>query len=151
MLPNYARQAAGLSLMSGGNMKFDLKTWDENLSKTLCGTSNKATLENFREIGERFYKQRPELPLLAASTLLIPGYVDTYEVENIAKFIAETDSEIPYTLLAFYPAYILNDLPVANRKHAQDCYKSARKHLENVRIGNAHLLSSQDKNSSEKL
>ncbi|MCK4478675.1 radical SAM protein [Candidatus Bathyarchaeota archaeon] len=141
MLPNYAQQAAELSLKSGGNMKFDLKTWNENLNKVLCGTSNKATLENFQKIGKKYYNQRPELPILTASTLLIPGYVDTQEVEGIAKFIAEISPQIPYTLLAFYPAYILNDLPTTSRKHAHNCYITAKKHLNNVRIGNIHLLS----------
>jgi len=141
MLPNYAEQAAEFSLKSGGNMKFDIKTWDENLNKVLCGTSNKATLENFQKIGKKYYNQRPELPLLTASTLLIPDYVDIKEVENIAKFIAEVNPQIPYTLLAFFPAYILNDLPTTNRKNANNCYDIARKYLDNVRIGNIHLLS----------
>ena len=141
MLPDYAKRAAEFSLKSGGNMKFDIKTWNENLNKALCGTSNKATLENFRNIGEKYYGQRPELPVLAASTLLIPGYVDTREVESIAKFIAEINPQIPYTLLAFYPAYVLNDLPTTSRKQAHNCVNIAKKYLENVRIGNIHLLS----------
>ncbi len=122
-------------------MKFDLKAWDENLSKALCGLSNKAVFENFREIGERFHSKRPELPLLTASTLLVPGYIDSQEVGNIAKFIAEINPGIPYTLLAFYPAYILNDLPKTSREHSQSCYNMANRYLENVRIGNMHLLS----------
>jgi len=141
MLPNYAQQAAKLSLESGGNIKFDIKTWNDPLNKALCGTSNKATLENFQKIGEKYYSQRIELPVLTASTLLIPGYVDAREVENIAKFIAEINPQIPYTLLAFYPTYILNDLPTTSRKQAHNCYDIAKKHLKNVRIGNIHLLS----------
>jgi pyruvate formate lyase activating enzyme len=141
MLPNYAQRAAEFSLESGGNMKFDIKAWNENLSKALCGTTNRPALENFRKIGQKYYEQRPEVPVLTASTLLIPGYVDTQEVESISKFIAETDAKIPYTLLAFYPAYILNDLPTTSKEHAHSCYEAAKKHLENVRIGNIHLLS----------
>ncbi len=141
MLPTYAKQAAKLSLESGGNMKFDIKAWDENLNKALCGASNKAVLENFRNVGKIFFHQRSELAVLTASTLLIPGYVDGREVENIAKFIAEIDPEIPYTLLAFCPAYVLNDLPTTSNEHAQHCYEIAKKYLENVRTGNTHLLS----------
>jgi pyruvate formate lyase activating enzyme len=141
MLSNYAKEAARLSLISGGNMKFDIKAWDENLSKALCGTSNKATLQNFRNTGEEFFGQRPKLPLLSASTLLVPGYVDTKEVENIARFIADVNAEIPYTLLAFFPAYIMHDLPTTSREYAHNCYAIAKRHLENVRIGNNHLLS----------
>ncbi len=141
MLLKYAQHAAELSLGSGGNVKFDLKTWSETLNEALCGVSNTATLDNFQKIGEKYYRQRRELPLLTASTLLIPGYVDTQEVENIAKFIAEICPQIPYTLLAFYPTYVLNDLPTTTKKQAHSCYNTAKKHLINVRIGNAHLLS----------
>jgi pyruvate-formate lyase-activating enzyme len=31
------------------------------------------------------------LPILGASTLLVPGYVDEEEVKGIAKFISELD------------------------------------------------------------
>jgi pyruvate formate lyase activating enzyme len=140
--PRYAEQAAELSLESGGNIKCDLKTWDESLNMVLCGTSNRASLESFRKIGETYYGQRPELPVLSASTLLIPGYVDTVEVEKIAEFIADVEPSILYTLLAFYPSYVLDDLPTTSRRQSLDCLKVARKHLDNVRIGNINLLSS---------
>ncbi|MEM2102677.1 MAG: radical SAM protein [Candidatus Bathyarchaeia archaeon] len=141
MNPLLADQAAALALKSGGNIKFDLKTWDENLNKALCGTSNQPTLEMFREIGTKYYDKRPELPVLTASTLLIPGYVDREEVEKIAKFIAEINPEIPYTLLAFYPQYVMNDLPITSRKQANECLETAKHYLTNPRIGNVHLLS----------
>jgi pyruvate formate lyase activating enzyme len=92
-------------------------------------------------IGEKFYGKREELPMLTASTLLVPGYVDAVEVENIAKFISETNPDIPYTLLAFYPCYVMNDLPTTSKKQALECQKAAEKHLKNTRIGNIHLLS----------
>ena len=79
--------------------------------------------------------------LLSASTLLVPGYIDNEEVENIAKFMSEIDQNIPYTLLAFYPCYVMNDLPTTSRKQALECQKAAEKHLKNTRIGNMHLLS----------
>jgi len=81
------------------------------------------------------------VPVLTASTLLIPGYVDNVEVENIARFIAEINPEIPYTLLAFYPQYVMDDLPTTSWRQARKCYEAAKKHLEKVRIGNLHLLS----------
>jgi len=135
------QRAVQLSLVSGGNIKFDLKTWNENLSKALCGVSNLPTLENFKMVAERFLKQRPSLPILAASTLLVPGYVDEEEVGGIAKFISELDSQIPYTLLAFYPQYVLTDLPATSREQAEKCYQKAKRYLKNVRIGNINLLS----------
>jgi pyruvate formate lyase activating enzyme len=140
MNPRLAEKAAQYSLESGGNIKFDLKAWNERLNIALCGVSNKPTLDNFRVIGE-FCEKRPEIPLLSASTLLVPGYVDVEEVDGIARFISEIDPEIPYTLLAFYPCYVMKDLPTTSRKQALNCQKVAEKYLRNTRIGNLHLLS----------
>ena len=137
----FAIEAAGLSLNSGGNLKLDLKAWDKNLNVALCGVSNRPTMRVFRLVGERFFDQRLELPVLTASTLLVPGYVDAEEVSQIAAFISEVNSRIPYTLLAFQPQYVMNDLPTTSKELASDCYEAAKKHLEKVRIGNADLLS----------
>ncbi|MDH5795574.1 MAG: radical SAM protein [Candidatus Bathyarchaeota archaeon] len=140
MLREFADKAALLSFSSGGVTKFDLKAWDDNLYRGLCGVSNKATFENFEMIGSRYFGDRLEVPVLTASTLLVPGYVDVTEVENIARFIAGIDSRIPYTLLAFHPQYMMKDLPTTSRKQAYECLKGAGKHLEKIRIGNIHLL-----------
>jgi len=141
MRRDLAEKAAELSFQTGGAVKFDLKMWDENLNRALCGVSNEASLRNFSMIGEKYFEKRGEVPLLTASTLLIPGYVDAEEVEKIAEFIASINPEIPYTLLAFYPQYKLNDLPTTSRRQAFECRKAAEKHLRNIRIGNVHLLS----------
>ena len=136
-----AIKAAELSLTSGGNIKFDLKTWNENLNRALCGVSNVPTLKSFKMIGEKYFKERSELPILTASTLPVPGYVDVEEVRELASFIAYVDPRIPYTLLAFCPKYVMSDLPTTSRGLAYQCYETAKKHLENVRIGNISLLS----------
>lgn len=136
----FAEKAAEYALESGGNIKFDLKTWSEALNIALCGVSNKPTLANFKMIGEKFYPKRKETPMLSASTLLVPSYIDAEEVENIAKFISKIDPYIPYTLLAFYPCYMMNDLPRTSKKQAIECQKAAEKHLKNTKIANINLL-----------
>jgi len=60
--------------------------------------------------------------------------VDAEEVRNLASFIAEVDSRVPYTLLAFYPQYVMTDLPTTSRELAIKCHDAAEKYLENVRI-----------------
>jgi pyruvate formate lyase activating enzyme len=86
-------------------------------------------------------KKRPKPPLLIASTLLVPGYVDEPEISEIAGFISSLDPEIPYSLLAFHPQFYLNDLPTTSRSHALRCRDAAEKAgLQNVHIGNVHLL-----------
>ncbi|MCP2520376.1 radical SAM protein [Candidatus Aminicenantes bacterium AC-335-B20] len=129
-----------LSLESGGCVKFDLKAWNENLHIALCGVSNRRTLENFAYASE-WIKYRKDPPLLIASTLLVPGYVDENEVYQIAKFIADLNPEIPYSLLGFYPHFYMPDLPTTSRNHAQKCREVALKAgLKKVKIGNIHLL-----------
>ena len=138
----FAKRATELSLETGGVVKFDLKTWDGDLGRALCGISNRASLDNFRQIGEIYFRKRPEVPVLTASTLLVPGYVDDEEVSKIAGFIASIDERIPLSLLAFYPCHELIDLPTTSKKDAIDCLRAAQQAgLQNVRIGNIRLLS----------
>ena len=129
-----------LSFYSGGTIKFDLKAWTEELHIALCGTTNKRTLENFAFLAEKA-KQRPEPPLAVASTLLIPGYIDEYEVKCLAEFIAKINPFVPYFLLAFHPDYLITDLPPTPKKLAIKCYETAiEAGLKRVHIGNIHLL-----------
>jgi pyruvate formate lyase activating enzyme len=134
------KKAASLSMESGGCIKFDLKAFSEHLNIALTGTTNQQTLKNFEWLAE-YGKQRSEPPFLIASTLLVPGYVDVREVEEIARLIGNIDPEIPYSLLAFHPQYYMTDMPTTSRKQAEECLSTAKKHLKNVRIGNVHLLS----------
>lgn len=129
-----------LAFVSGGVIKFDLKAWDEGVHFALTGTSNRRTLDNFARAAERF-GERPAVPLLVASTLLVPGYVDADEVARIARFIGELDTAIPYALLAFHPNCLLDDLPLTSWAHMERCVEAAKQAgLENVHIGNRHLL-----------
>jgi pyruvate formate lyase activating enzyme len=140
--PPYLDQVAQTALESGGVIKFDLKTFDPTLHVALCGVSNQPTLENFKRIGTQFASKRDTPPLLIASTLLIPGYVDAQEIQHITEFIASIDPNIPYNLLAFSPAYILNDLPTTSKNDAMDALALAKEAgLTHVRMGNIHLLS----------
>ncbi len=140
MRPDLLRRAAALSLESGGCMKFDLKAWSEQLHIALCGVSNKRTLQNFEILAE-YAGQRNSPPFLVASTLLIPGYIDTEEISKIAAFISSLSPDIPYALLAFHPQFKMNDLPCTSEQHAYQCLAEAKAQgLRNVRLGNIHLL-----------
>ncbi|MHA1707913.1 MAG: radical SAM protein [Candidatus Heimdallarchaeaceae archaeon] len=136
----FVKKAAELSLLSGGNIKFDLKAWNPNIHKALTGVDNKKVLENFEFVAKEYFQQRPKLPVLNATTLLVPGYIDEEEVEQIASFISALDENIPYSLLGFYPHHEFRDLPLTSRSLAERCFSVARKYLKNVNIGNKHLL-----------
>lgn len=141
MHPRYLAEMAAIACDSGGCIKFDLKAFDDRLHRALCGVSNRQTLDNLAWLAQ-YARRRPDPPLLVASTLLVPGYIDAQEVSQIVSFLAALDRSIPYTLLAFYPCFYLHDLPRTSHRHAQEAMQAARDAgLERVRVGNAHLLS----------
>lgn len=130
------RKAAEYSYKTNGTIKFDLKSYNENLHMALTGRSNKRTLENFQIIAEEFKKR----DLLTATTLLVLGYIDKEEIEKIAMFISDFDCNIPYSLLAFHPDFKMMDMSITTRRQAEECYQVAKKYLNRVNIGNKHLL-----------
>ncbi|MFW9993760.1 MAG: radical SAM protein [Candidatus Odinarchaeota archaeon] len=131
-------EAAKFSIESGGNIKFDLKAWSEPLHVALTGHTNQITLDNFSAVANLDNSRND--PFLTATTLLVPGYVTREEVEQIAAFIAGHDPNIPYSLLVFHPGYLMRDLPVTPRQQALECYEIAKKHLNQVHLGNVTLL-----------
>jgi pyruvate formate lyase activating enzyme len=141
MHPKLLDQALELSLTSGGCIKFDLKAYDEAIHRALTGAGNRRTLDNFARAARRS-GERPDPPLVVASTLLVPGYVDAAEVGTIARFIAGLNPNIPYALLAFGPNFYMPDLPCTSVRHAAEAEAAARSAgLTQVRVGNRHLLS----------
>lgn len=139
--PHLMNRAIELSLGTNGTVKFDLKAYNEDLHIALTGISNRQTLENFDQAARRF-DERPELPLVIASTLLVPGYVDAEEIGHIARFIAGFSPNIPYVLLGFAPHFYMPDLPCTSARHAEEAEAAAREvGLTAVQIGNRHLLS----------
>jgi pyruvate formate lyase activating enzyme len=140
MHPAWLNPMVRLSLESGGCIKVDLKAWHRSTHQALCGVDNRLVLDNFASLARQFQK-RPTPPLLVASTLLVPGYVDEQEVAHLAGFIADLNPDIPYALLAFAPQFELSHFPTTSRKQAEACMEAAqRSGLRNVRLANQHLL-----------
>jgi len=134
-------RAGELAFRSGGNLKFDLKCRNPILSLALSGVENSSAFANFEAIYENFYKERKNPPVLTATTLMVSGYIDAEEVEQISSFIAEMDPSIPYSLLVFFPQHMMNDLSITPVTQVKECYEAARKHLKRVNIGNLNLIS----------
>jgi pyruvate formate lyase activating enzyme len=129
-----------LALESGGGIKADLKCWSPDILYALSGIEHRAAYENFEWLGKR-HRERPEVPLARASTLLVPGYIDDEEIRALASFIADLDPTIPYSLLAFHPLYFMDDLPYTRRKDAERYVRICKAEgLQKVRIGNPWLL-----------
>ncbi len=136
----FLKKVVELSLESFGIIKFDLKAYNKEVHLALTGYGNEVILENFAEVAQ-YFNERKEVPLLTASTLLVPGYIDEKEVEGIAKFIASLNPEIPYRLLAYYPHFYMRDLPLTSKEFAFRALEIAKKAgLKRVSLGNVHLL-----------
>jgi pyruvate formate lyase activating enzyme len=128
------------SLRTGGTIKFDLKAWHPGLHRVLTGAPRRWVWRNLTRLIERS-AARPDPPLAVAGTCLVPGYVDVEEVRSIATALAALDPDLPYSLLAFHPAYLMGDFPTTSREHAEACEAAARgAGLTRVRIANQHLL-----------
>jgi len=140
MNPKLLNAAVKYSYSSGGCIKFDIKAYDDEVHKALTGVSNRRVMENFALAASEFDK-RPKPPLVIASTLLVPGYVDAEQVAKIAVFIASINPGIPYSLLAFGPNFYMSDMPCTTTSHAREAEAAAYEAgLRNVHVGNRHML-----------
>lgn len=138
------KKAVELSLETGGIFKIDFKAWSPEIYAALSGASEEMVKSIRRniEIAASYFEQRSEVPVLLISTLLIPGYIDEYEIDSMTRFVAEINRDIPYVFLAFHPDYKLVDLPTTSRMHMKKAQEIARKNgLRRVFGGNLHLLS----------
>ena len=69
------------------------------------------------------------------TTLVIPNENEN-EIENIAKWLSELDKSIPYHLSRFFPRYKYSGDEPTPPEIMYKLYDMAKKHLENVFLGN---------------
>ncbi|NPA05405.1 MAG: radical SAM protein [Crenarchaeota archaeon] len=140
------REAARLSLESGGIVKVDWKAWSPEIYSVLTGVDGEAATRALKRntalIVDMWHSSgRRSPPLLVVSMLLVPGYVDEEEVYGVAEYLAGMDRDIPLVLLAFHPQHLMRDLPTTSRRHAASCIEAARRAgLRRVFLGNEWLL-----------
>ena len=80
-------------------INIDLKSFNENFYKTTCGAELEGVLTSIKTT----HKAKIHLEL---TTLLIPGKNDSKEELNeLTKFIAEIDKNIPWHVSAFFPMH----------------------------------------------
>lgn len=142
--PLLMREMARLSLVSGGIVKIDWKAWTPSVYEALTGVDGekavKRLIENTKIVSE-IGRERPEIPLLVVSILLVPGYVDAEEVRGVTEYIASLNPETPVVFLAFHPDHLMRDLPPTSWRHMREALREAEKSgLKNTYIGNIWLL-----------
>jgi pyruvate formate lyase activating enzyme len=126
--PDPTRRAAHYAAMTGGTVTVKLMARDAVLHRAMTGCSNRRTLAAFQMLANDF-----DASMLAAVTLLLPGYIDAAEVEAIASFIASCNPDIGYLLLPVNAAR-LDDLPSTSPEQAEKCLAAAAKYLNRVHI-----------------
>ncbi len=111
-------------------INIDLKSFSDETYKKYCGGRLKSVLETIK----RFSKKGIHIEL---TTLIIPRLNDsTKELEQIAKFIASVNKNIPWHISRFFPMYkMLNKkiTPISTLKRAE---KIGKKYLKYVYVGN---------------
>ena len=142
--PAIIREMARLSLVSGGIIKIDWKAWTPSIYEALTGVDGEKAVSRLKEntkIIIEMSRERPEIPLLVVSILLVPGYVDAEEVRMISEYIASLDPNTPIVLLAFHPDHLMRDLPPTSRRHMAEAVRAAREAgIKNIYIGNEWVL-----------
>lgn len=86
-------------------MNIDIKSFNDDFYKEICGARLKPVLEAVKYAHEKGI-------WIEITTLLIEGKNNSdEEIRNIAKFIASVDTSIPWHLSAFHPMYKMLDVP----------------------------------------
>ncbi len=134
---------ADVVIRSGGTIKFDLKAYTPSIYTALTGVRNDVVLRNFKRLAS--ISSKHEGKFLVASILLVPGYVDDYEIRRLVELIAECDPTIPTAFLGFAPHHHMRDLPRTSHRHAYHARDIAiEAGLVDVNIGNVSLLSNEE-------
>ncbi len=123
-------------LASGGVDSFwlDIKAYDEEVYRKLCGTTNKWILKAPELIVDMGF-------ILEVLTLYIPGWVEDDQIVKIAELIVEVDPEIPFTILAFFPEYKLKNVRSPTlMEMVRTYFKVKEVGLKNVKLGNIHVF-----------
>ena len=108
----------------------DIKGYDPEKHKWLTGCSNEHILKLPEEIIKRGFA-------LEVLSLYIPDLVETDELGKIAQTLKAVDSNIPFTLLAFFPEYQLKNFKSPTTKEMVAAYQKVKTiGLKNVRMGN---------------
>ncbi len=103
---------------------FSIKAYTDSLHRDYTGKSNQEALDNFLYLYKSGVKLRAE-------SIFIPEYIEHNEIENIAKFIARVDKNIPYRVDA-YLQVAGNPWRRPRIDEMKAAVTAAKRHLNNV-------------------
>jgi pyruvate-formate lyase-activating enzyme len=116
----------------------DIKAYDEDIYKKLCGTSNKTVLNSPKEIIKRNF-------VLEILTVYIPNLIELDQFEKIAQLIVELDDSIPFHILAFFPKYKLKSFRSPNLDEIMETFITVKEiGIKNIQVGNIGVFAKTD-------
>lgn len=108
-------------------MNIDLKAFNDKFYREVCGGRLEAVKETIVNSQSKCHVE--------ITNLSIPELNDTpEEMEEMCKWIASVDKNIPFHIIPFRPMYKMTDRPVQNFKKLIELQRIAKKHLKNVVI-----------------
>lgn len=111
----------------------DIKAFDDTIHRKLTGVSNERILQVPQEISDMGFT-------LEVLSLYIPNWVETDQIRKIARLLVNIDPEIPFTILAYFPAYKMQ-VRSPTLDEMADAYEAAKNMgLQNVRMGNLGVV-----------
>jgi len=124
------------ALASSGLDSFwlDIKAFEEKTYLKLCGVSNRWILQTPEWVVDRGF-------ILEVLTLYIPNWVETDQIVRIAKLLYDVNPSIPFTVLAFFPAYKLGENRSPTLMEMLRTYLAVKETgLRNVKLGNCSVF-----------
>ena len=116
----------------------DIKAFDDNIHKKYTGKSNANVLKAISLLSEYKDSLYKDNPSFIVNTPLMPGVVDTDEIEKTAKFLSETDENVCYRIAQFLDQFLPSNERNLTRtptfEEMINAYNVARKHLDYVII-----------------
>ncbi|MCX7910543.1 MAG: AmmeMemoRadiSam system radical SAM enzyme [Endomicrobia bacterium] len=107
----------------------DLKSFNENFYKEICGAKLKFVLETI----EIFLRHKKHIEL---TTLVITQANDSIEeITQIVNYVSSLSSEIPLHFSRYFPMYKFSK-PSTSVEHLMEIYKLAKQKLKYVYLGN---------------
>ena len=110
-------------------MNLDIKAFNQEFYQKICGGGDLEVVKDTARLAS-------ENCLLEVTTLIIPGLNDDpEEIDQLAKWLAQLDKNIPLHLSRYYPQYEM-DIPATDIETMRRAKEIAEKHLNYVYLGN---------------
>ena len=112
----------------------DMKAYREETYRELCGTTNRWILELPARIVDMGM-------VLEVVLIFIPGMVEYDDMRGFAELLSQVDRDIPITLLAFFPEYMMAGYRGPTLDEMLAAYRILAEHgLRRVRLGNVGVF-----------